>query len=181
VSPAEGASGGLLDFLGDFNPWTTLAAPLCYTPPAGGDGATLQAPWPYNMPYNQKPGPKVQPSPSGGGARIPPKTEDGNPADANPGGGGKKPPGNGNVAAPGDENPFKDLGPFKTMDDACGLPPGSLDNMQKIGQADNNEMNKAGFKQKWIGQDWASGDWYSAYRNPSTGEWAGGKPSSHEP
>ena len=40
-------------------------------------------------------------------------------------------------------------------------------------------MDKYGFTQKWIRQDYWTGDWHSAYKNPSTDEWAGGKPSTH--
>jgi hypothetical protein len=77
------------------------------TPPAGGDGDTLHAPWPYNLPYNQQPktGPHVPTSPDGDGARRNPKTEDGHSADANPGGGGNKPLRVPLVAAPGGEWP----------------------------------------------------------------------------
>jgi hypothetical protein len=146
------------------------------TPPAGGDGDTLQAPWPPV--YNHQPhtGPQVQPSPIGGGAR-----NTGNCPTANPGGGGKKPPPGPMVAAPGDdENPFKDGGPFKSFDAACGLPEGSLENRQYIDPATNDAMRRNGFKQKWIGQDWLTGDWYSAYYNETTNMWQGGKPSSHQ-
>ena len=66
------------------------------------------------------------------------------------------------------------------MDDACGLSPGSLDNMQYIGKANDQIMREYGFTQKWIGQDLATGDWYSAFKNPGTREWAGGDTSSHE-
>ena len=99
---------------------------------------------------------------------------------AGPGGGGKKPPGNGNVStSAGDENPFKDGGPFKTFEDAAGLPPGSLDNVGNIGARKDPTMSNNGYTQKWIGQDWATGDWYSPFRNPETGGWAGGDTSSH--
>ena len=106
----------------------------------------------------------------------------GNCPQSNAGRGGKKPPGGKAVAAPGGDggNPFKYGGPFKTFEDAVGLPPGSLDGAENIGPATDARMNEYGFTQKWIGQDWSTGDWYSAYYNPDTGEWAGGKGSSHE-
>lgn len=36
-----------------------------------------------------------------------------------------------------------------------------------------------GFTEKWIGQNEDSGEWYSAFRNPKTGEFSRGKESSH--
>jgi RHS repeat-associated protein len=97
AAPTAAGAGSFLDY---FNPWTAVAAPLFDTPPAGGDGDTLQAPWPPV--YNHQPhtGPQVQPSPIGGGAR-----NTGNCPTANPGGGGNKPPGGKAVAAPGGDLP----------------------------------------------------------------------------
>ncbi len=130
-----------------------------------------------------KVGPHVQTS-SDGGARRNPKSEDCSPGDmpTNPGGGGKKPPGGKAVAAPGGDggganNPFKDGGPFPTFEDSVGLPPGSLDNVENIGPATNEEMKDLGFSQKWVGEG-PDGTWYSAYSTDDGTLWAGGKISS---
>jgi hypothetical protein len=77
------------------------------------------------------------------------------------------------------ENPFADGGPFPHFEDATGIE-GPAENLENIGPAKNPTMIEHGFTEKWIGQDPDTGDWYSAYRNPDTDEWAGGKPSSHE-
>ncbi len=71
--------------------------------------------------------------------------------------------------------------PFKTFEEAVGLPQGLLTGIENIGATNGPTMAKNGFPQKRIGKDWATGDWYSAYRNPGTNEWAGGKTSGYIP
>ena len=72
-------------------------------------------------------------------------------------------------------------GPFPTFEEAVGFPEDSLVNKVRIGRATRPDMNKYGFMQKWIGRDSWTADWYSAYENPGTNEWAGGKGLSHIP
>ena len=143
LTPVPEGAGSFLDFI---NPWAAVLTPLFDTTPAGGNGDTIQAPWPYNLPGNQEPktGPQVQASPDGG-ARRNPKTEDGNPGDVptNPGGGGKKPPGGKAVASPGG-----DLPPWPGKD-PTKAPPGT----------------------EWRGQPGSTpGNGKGSYYNPNTGE-----------
>lgn len=122
-----------------------LASLLGDTETAGGPGAPF-GPNPFRIYASRNPYPSKGSQSTGPQTRSPRQATAGRSAGdgcrpINSGGGGEKPPGGNAVAAPGGEdNPFKDGGPFKTMDDACGLPPGSLENMQNIGRATGREM-----------------------------------------
>ena len=72
LTPVPEGAGSFLDFI---NPWAAVLTPLFDTTPAGGNGDTIQAPWPYNLPGNQEPktGPQVQTSPDGGARRRRPR------------------------------------------------------------------------------------------------------------
>ncbi|REJ70396.1 MAG: RHS repeat-associated core domain-containing protein, partial [Planctomycetota bacterium] len=68
---------------------------------------------------------------------------------------------------------------YDSFEDAVG--DSSLEgsyNKQQI-PTDNPGLAKQGFTEKWIGQRGVDDEWASACRNPSSGKWTGGKPSSH--
>jgi hypothetical protein len=65
---------------------------------------------------------------------------------------------------------------FNSFEDATGRMNG-LKNIDKV-KTKNQYWKDRGFTEKWIGQDPYTGEWYSAFYNPKTGQFSGGKLSS---
>ena len=66
---------------------------------------------------------------------------------------------------------------FKSFADSVGEI-NSLTGIKMIGKTKSPGIASQGFIEKWIGKG-SDGQWYSAFRNPKTGEWSFGGSSSH--
>lgn len=89
-----------------------------------------------------------------------------------PGGAGQQPPTQ-PPAPPGTPDPFEEN--YESFQDAVGQLHG-LEGIEVL-ETRNPGARSQGFTEKWIGRA-PDGTWYSAFRNPQTGRFSGGKRSS---
>lgn len=58
------------------------------------------------------------------------------------------------------------------------MAPGGVDALEMIGTTYDPRWSAAGFVEKWVGYLTEFGEWWSAFKDPTTGQWGGFKYSS---
>jgi RHS repeat-associated protein len=67
-----------------------------------------------------------------------------------------------------------DPGPkYPSFEEGAGVGPGGVDALEHIGPTQQSSWSNAGFTEAWTGYLTEFGEWWTAFKNPKTGEWGG--------
>ena len=60
---------------------------------------------------------------------------------------------------------------YDSFADANAVDAGAVDALEPIGPTQNPKWSNAGFTEAWTGYLTEFGEWWTAFRNPTTGQW----------
>ncbi len=62
---------------------------------------------------------------------------------------------------------------YRTFEEGAGVEAGGVDALENIGPTQQQSWANAGFTEAWTGWLTDFEEWWTAFRNPTTGEWGG--------